>query len=157
MWPDLEKDEADAVEATAVEAADIVRRRRGGWGGWFDAQCGIVYCNSTNDCEKMATFLKEYARGKSKHWSVEAYHAKLEPQRRTKVQNDWSNDVTSVVRLRWLFVGIRWPQTGRWSVATPLVSTNGVDYRVLSCLHAGLLGAVGLRWSQICRWFVPQV
>jgi bloom syndrome protein len=66
-------------------------------------QCGIVYCNSTNDCEKMATFLKSYARdqaaktGKPRLWTVEAYHAKLDPQLRTKVQNDWSNDVTSVV------------------------------------------------------------
>jgi hypothetical protein len=65
---------------------------------------------------------------------------------------DWVLNSLSYVGYPLVSVGLK-PAVGLFAT---LVSTNGVGYRVLFSLPAGLLGAVGLRWSQICRWSVPN-
>jgi len=57
----------------------------------FRNQCGIIYCQSRRDCEKVCQELL------SRHVSCGYYHANLTPQERSDIQTRWSNDAIHVI------------------------------------------------------------
>lgn len=57
----------------------------------FVLQCGIVYCNSKQDCENMAQRLCEQGI------QADYYHAGLDAAKREDRQNAWSNDEFPVI------------------------------------------------------------
>ncbi|KAJ0800851.1 putative DNA helicase [Helianthus annuus] len=59
-------------------------------GTHFD-QCGIIYCLSRMDCEKVAEKLKEYGH------KAAFYHASMDPELRASVQKQWSKDEINVI------------------------------------------------------------
>ncbi|XP_068658889.1 ATP-dependent DNA helicase Q-like 4A isoform X2 [Aristolochia californica] len=56
----------------------------------FD-ECGIVYCLSRKDCEKVAEKLKEYGH------KAAFYHGSMDPQQRAFVQKQWSKDEINII------------------------------------------------------------
>ncbi|KAD4179413.1 hypothetical protein E3N88_28004 [Mikania micrantha] len=56
----------------------------------FD-ECGIIYCLSRMDCEKVAEKLREY-----KHKAA-FYHASMDPEQRASVQSQWSKDEINII------------------------------------------------------------
>ncbi|KAL5729467.1 DNA helicase [Ranunculus cassubicifolius] len=56
----------------------------------FD-ECGIVYCLSRMDCEKVAEKLQECGHKAS------FYHGNMDPQQRTFVQKQWSKDEINII------------------------------------------------------------
>jgi len=54
--------------------------------------CGIVYCATKDECELLASYLKNTAG-----MAVEHYHAGMTPAQRTQVQNLWATDEVRVV------------------------------------------------------------
>ncbi|KAG7667180.1 hypothetical protein Ndes2526B_g04315 [Nannochloris sp. 'desiccata'] len=54
-------------------------------------QCGIIYCRLRATCDHVASALC------SADIEAASYHAGLDPERRSKVQNDWKNDDSAVV------------------------------------------------------------
>lgn len=57
----------------------------------YEDMCGIVYCLSRNDCEKVAGELSK--QGISSHH----YHAALEPDKKREVQADWQSGKYQVI------------------------------------------------------------
>ncbi|KAL7585237.1 hypothetical protein Lser_V15G46163 [Lactuca serriola] len=56
----------------------------------FD-ECGIIYCLSRMDCEKVAEKLKEYGH------KVGFYHGSMDPDMRALVQRQWSKDEINII------------------------------------------------------------
>ncbi|KAL0908281.1 hypothetical protein M5K25_022769 [Dendrobium thyrsiflorum] len=56
----------------------------------FD-ECGIIYCLSRMDCEKVAEKLQECGHKAS------FYHGSMDPQQRTFVQKQWSKDEINII------------------------------------------------------------
>ncbi|XP_031504419.1 ATP-dependent DNA helicase Q-like 4A [Nymphaea colorata] len=56
----------------------------------FD-ECGIIYCLSRMDCEKVANKLKELGH------KAEFYHANMDPHHRALVQKQWSKDEINII------------------------------------------------------------
>lgn len=56
----------------------------------FD-ECGIIYCLSRNDCEKVAEKLQELGH------RATFYHGNMEPAQRSFVQNQWSKDEINII------------------------------------------------------------
>ncbi|GAV61187.1 DEAD domain-containing protein/Helicase_C domain-containing protein/HRDC domain-containing protein/RQC domain-containing protein [Cephalotus follicularis] len=56
----------------------------------FD-ECGIIYCLSRNDCEKVAEKLQEYGHKAS------FYHGTMDPVHRSFVQKQWSKDEINII------------------------------------------------------------
>ncbi|ONK58030.1 uncharacterized protein A4U43_C09F7220 [Asparagus officinalis] len=56
----------------------------------FD-ECGIVYCLSRMDCEKVAEKLQEYGH------KAAFYHGSMDPPQRAYVQNQWSKDEINII------------------------------------------------------------
>ncbi|KAG6398666.1 hypothetical protein SASPL_140133 [Salvia splendens] len=56
----------------------------------FD-ECGIIYCLSRMDCEKVAEKLKEYGH------RAGFYHGSLEATQRTMIQRQWSKDEINII------------------------------------------------------------
>nr|GEU62132.1 ATP-dependent DNA helicase Q-like 4A isoform X1 [Tanacetum cinerariifolium] len=56
----------------------------------FD-ECGIIYCLSRNDCEKVATELKECGH------KAAFYHGNMDPDKRATVQKMWSKDEVNII------------------------------------------------------------
>lgn len=50
----------------------------------FKGKCGIIYCISRKDCEKLAEIL-----AKNYHVKCDYYHAELNYNRRKEVQDKW--------------------------------------------------------------------
>ncbi|KAF8019494.1 hypothetical protein BT93_G0242 [Corymbia citriodora subsp. variegata] len=56
----------------------------------FD-ECGIIYCLSRMDCEKVAEKLQEYGH------KAAFYHGSMDPAQRTYVQKQWSKDEINII------------------------------------------------------------
>lgn len=56
----------------------------------FD-ECGIIYCLSRMDCEKVAEKLKEYGH------KAAFYHGSIESTQRTMIQKQWSKDEVNII------------------------------------------------------------
>ncbi|KAL7599815.1 hypothetical protein Lser_V15G24262 [Lactuca serriola] len=56
----------------------------------FD-ECGIIYCLSRNDCEKVAKKLQEFGH------KAAFYHASMDPDERASVQKMWSKDEVNII------------------------------------------------------------
>ncbi|XXG73559.1 hypothetical protein AAC387_Pa07g2458 [Persea americana] len=56
----------------------------------FD-ECGIIYCLSRMDCEKVAEKLQEFGHKAS------FYHGSMDPQQRAFVQKQWSKDEINII------------------------------------------------------------
>ncbi|KAL6517738.1 hypothetical protein OROMI_033439 [Orobanche minor] len=56
----------------------------------FD-ECGIIYCLSRMDCEKVAEKLQEYGH------KAAFYHGSMEPTQRAMVQKQWSKDEINII------------------------------------------------------------
>ncbi|KAH6766488.1 DNA helicase [Perilla frutescens var. hirtella] len=56
----------------------------------FD-ECGIIYCLSRMDCEKVAEKLKEYGH------KAAFYHGSMDSTQRTMVQKQWSKDEINII------------------------------------------------------------
>ncbi|CAN6981049.1 unnamed protein product [Brassica rapa subsp. trilocularis] len=56
----------------------------------FD-ECGIIYCLSRMDCEKVAEKLKEFGH------KAAFYHGNIEPTQRALVQKQWSKDEINII------------------------------------------------------------
>ncbi|GFP99215.1 ATP-dependent DNA helicase q-like 4a [Phtheirospermum japonicum] len=56
----------------------------------FD-ECGIIYCLSRMDCEKVAEKLQEYGH------KTAFYHGSMEPTQRAMVQKQWSKDEINII------------------------------------------------------------
>ncbi|KAF2618199.1 hypothetical protein F2Q68_00040626 [Brassica cretica] len=56
----------------------------------FD-ECGIIYCLSRNDCEKVAQKLQEFGH------KAAFYHGSIEPTQRALVQKQWSKDEVNII------------------------------------------------------------
>ncbi|KAI3755203.1 hypothetical protein L1987_54999 [Smallanthus sonchifolius] len=56
----------------------------------FD-ECGIIYCLSRMDCEKVAEKLQEYGH------KAAFYHASMDPELRASVQKQWSKDEINII------------------------------------------------------------
>ncbi|KAF8685971.1 hypothetical protein HU200_043897 [Digitaria exilis] len=54
-------------------------------------ECGIIYCLSRMDCEKVAEKLRECGH------SVSHYHGSMDPVDRTRVQKQWSKDKINII------------------------------------------------------------
>ncbi|KQJ82682.1 ATP-dependent DNA helicase Q-like 4A [Brachypodium distachyon] len=54
-------------------------------------ECGIIYCLSRMDCEKVAAKLREYGH-KASH-----YHGSMDPLDRTEIQRQWSRDKINII------------------------------------------------------------
>jgi len=54
-------------------------------------ECGIIYCLSRMDCEKVADKLREYGH------NVSHYHGSMDPVDRTHVQKQWSKDRINII------------------------------------------------------------
>ncbi|KAH9619809.1 hypothetical protein KSS87_015581 [Heliosperma pusillum] len=54
-------------------------------------ECGIIYCLSRMDCEKVAEKLQECGH------KTAFYHGSMEPAHRTVVQNQWSKDEINII------------------------------------------------------------
>eukprot|EP00798_Chlamydomonas_sp_ICE-L_P031530 gene31530-6715_t len=60
-------------------------------------QCGIIYCLSRNECEKVAGELNTMLKSSKVVGEVKHYHAALSADEREEVQRDWSNDKVQVI------------------------------------------------------------
>ncbi|KAK4476848.1 hypothetical protein RD792_016010, partial [Penstemon davidsonii] len=56
----------------------------------FD-ECGIIYCLSRMDCEKVAEKLQEYGH------KAAFYHGSMEPTQRAMIQKQWSKDEINII------------------------------------------------------------
>ncbi|XVF01151.1 hypothetical protein REPUB_Repub04eG0063700 [Reevesia pubescens] len=56
----------------------------------FD-ECGIIYCLSRMDCEKVAEKLQEYGH------KAAFYHGNMDPAQRTSIQKQWSKDEINII------------------------------------------------------------
>ncbi|XVE93247.1 hypothetical protein REPUB_Repub01dG0173900 [Reevesia pubescens] len=56
----------------------------------FD-ECGIIYCLSRMDCEKVAEKLQEYGH------KAAFYHGKMDPAQRASIQKQWSKDEINII------------------------------------------------------------
>ncbi|KAI7728903.1 hypothetical protein M8C21_012297, partial [Ambrosia artemisiifolia] len=56
----------------------------------FD-ECGIIYCLSKKDCEKIAENLQEYGH------KAAFYHGSMDPDKRAAVQRMWSKDEINII------------------------------------------------------------
>ncbi|XP_071691559.1 ATP-dependent DNA helicase Q-like 4A isoform X2 [Rutidosis leptorrhynchoides] len=56
----------------------------------FD-ECGIIYCLSRKDCEKVAEKLQEFGH------KAAFYHGSMDPDERAKVQKMWSKDEINII------------------------------------------------------------
>ncbi|MFS7979105.1 putative DNA helicase [Helianthus anomalus] len=54
-------------------------------------ECGIIYCLSKKDCEKVAETLQEYGH------KVAFYHGSMDPDKRAAVQKMWSKDEINII------------------------------------------------------------
>ncbi|KAL3620845.1 hypothetical protein CASFOL_035757 [Castilleja foliolosa] len=54
-------------------------------------ECGIIYCLSRMDCEKVAEKLQEYGH------KTAFYHGSMEPTQRAMVQKQWSKDEINII------------------------------------------------------------
>ncbi|KAL4588461.1 hypothetical protein LXL04_001352 [Taraxacum kok-saghyz] len=54
-------------------------------------ECGIVYCLSRNDCEKVAKKLQEFGH------KATFYHGNMDPDERASVQKMWSKDEVNII------------------------------------------------------------
>uniref|UniRef100_A0A0E0DEF4 DNA 3'-5' helicase n=1 Tax=Oryza meridionalis TaxID=40149 RepID=A0A0E0DEF4_9ORYZ len=54
-------------------------------------ECGIIYCLSRMDCEKVAAKLREYGH-KASH-----YHGSMDPEDRANIQKQWSKDRINII------------------------------------------------------------
>ncbi|KAF5842776.1 P-loop containing nucleoside triphosphate hydrolase protein [Dunaliella salina] len=61
-------------------------------------QCGIVYCFSRSDCEKVARELQAaFNQQGGVRVAIRHYHANLSPEEKEAVQADWSHDRVQVI------------------------------------------------------------
>jgi ATP-dependent DNA helicase RecQ len=79
---------------------------------------GIIYCMSTNDCDRVAEDLR-----KEHHIRAAAYHAKLDDKLRTDTQRRWSNDEIPVIVATIAF-GMGTPHSFRSLAHSLACSTN---------------------------------
>nr|XP_043624534.1 ATP-dependent DNA helicase Q-like 4A isoform X2 [Erigeron canadensis] len=56
----------------------------------FD-ECGIIYCLSRNDCEKVAEKLQDFGH------KAAFYHGSMDPDKRASVQKMWSKDEINII------------------------------------------------------------
>lgn len=56
-----------------------------------DDECGIIYCLSRMDCEKVAEKLQEYGH------KAAFYHGSMDPDLRASVQKQWSKDEINII------------------------------------------------------------
>lgn len=66
---------------------DIVRRIKTD----FNDQCGIIYCLSRKDCEKVCKQLK------ARKITCDFYHADLSKEKRKEIQAKWMNDHIKII------------------------------------------------------------
>ena len=57
----------------------------------FDKQCGIIYCSTIPQCQKLEEFLK------SKGVLCASYHGKLSAKKRNTIQEEWMEDKVNVM------------------------------------------------------------
>ena len=60
-------------------------------------QCGIIYCHSKADCERVAAELRKHRGKNGRFLSAEHYHAGLSMEEREDVQRRWSSDEVKVI------------------------------------------------------------
>jgi bloom syndrome protein len=54
-------------------------------------ECGIIYCLSRMDCEKVAAKLREYGH------TASHYHGSMDPEDRANIQKQWSKDRINII------------------------------------------------------------
>jgi ATP-dependent DNA helicase RecQ len=54
---------------------------------------GIVYCRTRNSCADLAEKLTQT----KKYGTVKAYHAGLTSEKRTQIQSEWMDGLTSII------------------------------------------------------------
>jgi bloom syndrome protein len=57
----------------------------------YDQACGIIFCMTTNETERVSDWLRE------QEMSASHYHAKLAPAERTRVQTQWTSGVIHIM------------------------------------------------------------
>ncbi|EFJ41406.1 hypothetical protein VOLCADRAFT_68317 [Volvox carteri f. nagariensis] len=60
-------------------------------------QCGIVYCQSRGECERVAEELRKVRQPNGRMLNAAHYHAALSHDEREQVQTRWSNDEVQVI------------------------------------------------------------
>ncbi|GAX85687.1 hypothetical protein CEUSTIGMA_g13102.t1 [Chlamydomonas eustigma] len=94
------KKKKDAVDAIKELLVSRFTEQLGGTRGASSrkrVQCGIVYCLSRGDCERVAEQLNELFKGGPIALLVRHYHASMSAEDRERVQRDWSMGHVQVI------------------------------------------------------------
>jgi bloom syndrome protein len=112
---------------TIEDIAKLIREK-------FFEQCGIIYCFSVKDCEKVVEELRKKFK-----LNASAYHAQLSPEERYSVQQKWTNDdITIIVATVAFGMGINKPNV-RYVIHHSLPKSPEAYYQ-----EAGRAGRDGL-------------
>ncbi|GFH16677.1 uncharacterized protein HaLaN_13144 [Haematococcus lacustris] len=88
----LKKKKSSMEDIKAILLERFVDRQRN------RVQCGIIYCLSRADCEKVAAELGELFKERGMpRLHIKHYHASLGPEEREGVQREWSMDKVQVI------------------------------------------------------------
>ncbi|GFH26680.1 ATP-dependent DNA helicase, partial [Haematococcus lacustris] len=88
----LKKKKSSMEDIKAILLERFVDRQRN------RVQCGIIYCLSRADCEKVAAELGELFKERGMpRLNIKHYHASLGPEEREGVQREWSMDKVQVI------------------------------------------------------------